>query len=294
MVQPDQPERPRGQLVEVPVRPREDGAAGYGRVTAAVEPPAWGLKKYLAHWNVWARRGYVDMVETMDYEPRKYFDKELKESLNFVPSGFPLLAGIDAAGNSMKDVITDIRDSRVYDSAGEVIWYYRPISSSAALMKLKSSVFQHRTLPSFDDLVIDSRSSAGFQKTGVWSRHVGGFRGGYLSGRAADGDTAIFSTRILRSGFYSLYGYWSGNSASNCSRVVVRTTAGSLFHQDLINEKSNLNSWNYLGGFHLNSGDTVKIRLYGKGGGHLIADAFRFRRRGSGAPDQRSGVRQRK
>lgn len=247
-------------------------------ITAAVDPPAWGLYKYLASWNVWSENNYVDMVDPMLYEPTTYFDSELKGCLSFVPPGFKVNAGIDVTGNSLNDAISEIRDARENGAAGEVIWYYTPISSPADLAKLKSEVFTAKTLPSFDDLVMDNSSGGLFRTVGTWTTQRGGYKSTYLTGAASAGDTAIFSVRVLRSGTYTLYGYWSGDSATNCARAIVQTGTGAFVKADTIDQKLNLNTWSYIDKFNLNSGDIATIKLSGAGGGNLVADAFRLRR----------------
>ncbi len=247
-------------------------------ITAAVDPPAWGLYTYLSSWDVWSKNNYVDMVDPMLYEPTTYFDSELKGCISFVPPGFKVNAGIDATNNSLNDVVSEIRDARANGAAGEVIWYYTPISSPADLATLKSEVFTAKTLPSYDDLVMDNSSSGLFRTVGSWTTERGGYKSTYLTSQAAAGDTAFFSVRVLRSGTYTLYGYWSGDSATNCARAIVQTSTGAFVKLDTVDQALNLNSWSYVDKFDLNSGDNVTIKLSGTGGGNLVADAFRLRR----------------
>ncbi|MDR3627772.1 MAG: T9SS type A sorting domain-containing protein, partial [Ignavibacteriaceae bacterium] len=130
-----------------------------------------------------------------------------------------------------------------------------------------------------DDLIIDNSTSKLFSTIGTWTSTSGGYKNTYQKADAANGDTAYYKVRILRSGQYLLYGYWGGDSASNSGNVIV--DASSLYNAnetDTINQKLHLNNWNYISKFNFISGDTVTIKLYGTGGGSLIADAFRLKR----------------
>ncbi len=247
-------------------------------MAAAVVPPAWGLNNYLAAWNVWAKDSYVDMVEPMLYEPPLYFGSELQGCISVAPPGFKVSAGTDASGNSLSDVISEIRTARADGAAGEVVWYYTPISSASALATIKSQVFTAKTLPAFDDLVMDNNSNGLFHSAGTWTLQRGGYKGNYVVGQAVAGDTAYFTVRVLRSGDYTLYGYWSGDSATNSPQAIVSMTSGSFAKTDTVDQQLNLNEWSFVDKFFLNSGDTAVIKLAGSDGSNLIADAFRLRR----------------
>jgi uncharacterized lipoprotein YddW (UPF0748 family) len=248
-------------------------------VAAAVAPPAWGQFKYLEQWDEWANKSYIDIVEPMLYVPPGDFDYELKGCLSYVPPGFKLSAGISATdGNSVQDAISEIQDARSNGVAGEVIWYYTPVSTANALAALKSGAFASKTLPSYDDLLMDNGSAGLFATIGQWVTKPGGYNGSYVASEAVEGDTAIFTVRVLRSGRYSLYGYWSGDSATNCSTVLVNTSTAKFSKQDTVNQKINMNVWAYVDKFWLDSGDTVRIKLSGTGAGYIIGDAFRLRR----------------
>ena len=247
-------------------------------VSAAVDPPYYGLK--LESWGAWAENSYVDILEPMLYMSKGYFDSQLQWCIGNVPSGFQLSAGIaiNSAG-SVANAIYEMQDARQRDVAGIVVWYYGYMLSYAdALTDLESQVFTDKTLPSYDDLLIDNGDQGQFRTTGTWATDSGGYGGTYQSAPAVQGNEAIYSIRILRNGNYTLYGYWSGDSSSNCSRALVLTSTSTISKTDTINQKLNLNSWQFVDKFSLNSGDTVRIKLVGSGGGNLIANAFRLRR----------------
>lgn len=248
-------------------------------VAAAVAPPSWGRYKYLEQWDEWTNNSYIDIVEPMLYVPPGDFDYELMSCLSYVPHGFKLSAGISATGgNSVQDAISEIKDARSNGVTGEVIWYYSPISQPGVLAELKSEVYTSRTLPSYDDLVMDNGISGLFSTVGQWATNQGGYNGTYVSSAAVSGDTAVFLVRILRSGSYSLYGYWGGDTATNSSRVIVNTITPKFSRVDTVDQRKNLSKWTFVDKFWLDSGDTVRIKLSGRDGGNIIADAFRLRR----------------
>ncbi len=248
-------------------------------VTGAVPPPY--MSSYmLESWGDWARKGYVDMLEPMLYVRTKDFRHQMKLCDDNVPQGFLLSPGIaiSSAGSAAKTVY-EIKDAMNMGASGVAIWYYNYLLSYPdALKDLKSEVFREKALPSYDDLVMDNARSGMFRSVGSWTTQRGGYDGTYLSARAVKGNTAIFSVRVVRSGKYSFYGYWGGDSASNCSRAVVKVSAPGLSRSFRANEGMNLNAWSRLGEFHLNTGDTVTVRLSGTDGKVLVADAFRLRR----------------
>ncbi len=248
-------------------------------VTAAVPPPY--MSSYmLESWGVWAKSGYLDMAEPMLYLTTGDFPNQMNLCRNYIPPGFQLSPGVDmSSAGSVANTISEIQDATKNNVAGVTVWYYGYLLSYPnAFDELKSQVFPEKTLPSYDDLVMDNASPALFRSTGSWTSDRGGYNDSYLSAQAVKGDTAIFSVRILRSGNYTLYGYWTGDSTSNCPDVIVRTTTATLAKSDTIDEKTDLNTWNYVDKFHLNSDDTITVKLTGTGGGNLIADAFRLRR----------------
>lgn len=247
-------------------------------VSAAVDPPYYGVK--LESWGGWAQNSYVDILEPMLYMSLGYFDSQLQWCMGNVPPGFQLSAGvaINSAG-TVANAISEMQDAVQRGTAGIVVWYYGYLLSyQGALTNLKSEVFTDKPLPSYDDLIIDNADKGQYSVTGLWTNETGGYGGTYQSASAVQGDSAIYSVRILRSGNYTLYGYWSGDSSSNCSRALVLTSTSTISKTDTINQKLNLNSWQFVDKFSLNSGDTVRIKLVGSGGGNLIADAFRLRR----------------
>ncbi len=249
-------------------------------VTAAVDPPYYGQQWKLESWDVWSKNNYVDMLEPMLYMSTSIYDSQLEWCIGNVPSGFRLSAGIGISyAGSVANAISEIRDTRAKGVTGIVIWHYgNLLSYPGALTQLKTQAFTQNTLPSYDDLLIDDVGQGQFHTTGTWNAESGGYGGTYRSASAVQGDTALFSERVLRSGNYALYGYWSGDSVSNCSRATVQTTTSTVSKTDTINQKLNLNSWQYVDTFYLNSGDTVDVKLSGVGGGNLIADAFQLRR----------------
>ena len=247
-------------------------------VSAAVDPPYYGVK--LEDWGAWAKDSYVDILEPMLYMSTGYFDSQLQWCMGNVPSGFQLSAGvaINSAG-SVASAISEMQDARRRGAAGIVVWYYGyMLSYPDALTDLESQVFTGKTLPSYDDLLMDDSDQGQYRTTGTWSTENGGYGGSYQSAQAVEGNEAIYSVRVLRSGNYSLYGYWSGDSSSNCSQVIVHTITSAMSKTDTVDEQKNMNTWEYVDGFQLNSGDTVSVELSGTSGGNLVADAFRLRR----------------
>ncbi|MGC8654852.1 MAG: T9SS type A sorting domain-containing protein, partial [Candidatus Kryptoniota bacterium] len=77
---------------------------------------------------------------------------------------------------------------------------------------------------------------------------------------------------------YTLYGYWSGDSISNCRSVVVHLSTNSLSMVDTVDQSKGIDNWNLVTETFLNSGDTVRVTIGGAGSGNVIADAFRLRR----------------
>ena len=248
-------------------------------VVSAAVPPPYMSSYMLESWDVWAKSGYLDMAEPMLYLNTSDFDNQMSLCSNYIPQGFQLSPGIDmSSAGSVANTIYEIRDALSRNVAGVTIWYYGYLSTYPdAFADLKSEVFPEKTLPSYDDLVLDN-SGASLRYTGTWTTERGGYNGSYLSAQAVQGDTAIYSVRILRSGEYTLYGYWGGDSSSNCPNAIVRTSTNAFVKSDTVSEETDLSTWTYIDRFQLNSGDTVTIRLSGTGGGSLIADAFRLRR----------------
>ncbi len=247
-------------------------------VTGAVPPPY--MSSYmLESWNDWAKKGYVDMLEPMLYVNTSDFDHQMKLCDGYVPQGFQLTPGIaiSSAGSTQKTIV-EIKDAQRMGAAGVTIWYYNYLLSYHALADLKSEAFPEKTLPSYDDLLMDNVSGCMFRLTGSWTTRRGGYSGTYFAARAVKGDTAIFSVRVLRSGKYSLYGYWDGDSFSSRARPTVRVATPGLAKSFAVDQQKNLSTWSYLDRFYLNSGDTVTVKLFGTDGKTLVADAFRLRR----------------
>ena len=252
-------------------------------VVSAAVPPPYMSGYSLESWSVWADSGYVDVMEPMLYLSPSSFSTELSISDTYVPNGFQIFPGVDiGTAGSFTKALTEMTDATSGGAEGVVIWYYGYLLSyPGAFTSLKSQLFPEKTLPSFDDLIIDNYGGGVFRTTGSWDTQrggLGGYGGTYMAAPATSGDTAIFSQRIYRSGNYDLYGYWPGDSSSNCARAVVQVAASNLNRVDTVDQKLDLNSWDYIDRVYLNSGDVVSIRLFGTGGGNLVANAFRLRR----------------
>jgi uncharacterized lipoprotein YddW (UPF0748 family) len=258
-------------------------------VTGAVWPP-YGMQSVLQRWDVWAREGYVDLLEPMLYLPTTDFPSQMQLCNTLIPNGFKLYAGIGVGvygAGSIANVITEIRDARKAHASGEVLFYYGSLGQYS-LNSLKDSVYQSPTLSSHNDLLIDNWMPGVFSKEGSWTLMNGGYgavhqpRGGYgptyYMAFASSANRAMYAFRILRSGHYSLYGFWSGDSSSNCRSVFVDVVSGSFSKIDTIDQSKNLNTWNFVDGFSFNTGDTVRVTVRGSGIGNVIADAFRLRR----------------
>ena len=252
-------------------------------VVSAAVPPPYMSSYSLEAWSVWADSGYVDVMEPMLYLSPSSFNTELSVSDTYVPNGFQIFPGVDiSTAGSFSNALTEMTDATKSGAEGVVIWYYGYlVSYPGAFSTLKSQIFPEKTLPTFDDLIMDNYGGGVFRTTGSWTAQrggLGGYGGTYMEAPAVAGDTAIFSQRIYRSGSYDLYGYWPGDSSSNCGQVEVHVVASNLEQVDTLDQKSDLNSWNYIDRVYLNSGDIVSVELSGTGGGNLIANAFRFRR----------------
>jgi len=252
-------------------------------VTGAVVPPYMmygGDQDKLQGWDVWAKNGYVDMLEPMLYLTTGDFPYQMSKSMSYVPSGFNLAAGIaiDVSG-SVNNAINEIQRARTSGSTGQTIWYYGYLLSYAnAISLFKTNVYQNNVATTFDDLIMDDAAKGLFSSTGTWTNVQGGFNGTYKKAAATVGDTAIYKVRILRDGLYNIYGYWSGDSVSNSSKVFVDITTKSNHFVETINQKAGLSQWNYVKKMNLVSGDTVVAKLYGNDGASIIADAFRIKR----------------
>lgn len=257
-------------------------------VTGAVFSPygRWGV---LQAWDVWARMGYVDLLEPMLYLPPTSFSYQLQLCNTLVPDGFKLYTGIgvgDYGAGPISNVVTEIRDARKAHASGQVMFYYGSLGKYS-LDYLKDSVYQSFTLPSHDDLLIDNWMPGVFSKEGSWTLMDGGYgpvyrpRGGYgptyYMSSASSANRAMYAFRILRSGRYSLYGFWAGDSSSNCKSVVIDIVSGSFSKVDTIDQSKKLNEWNFIDKFHFDSGDSVIVTISGNGNGNVIADAFRLR-----------------
>ncbi len=249
-------------------------------VVSSAVPPPYMSNYMLESWDIWAKSGYLDMAEPMLYLNTGDFDNQMSLCSDYIPQGFQLSPGIDmSSAGSVSNTIYEIQDAVRRGVSGVTIWYYGYLSTYAnAFAELKSSVFPTKTAPSYDDLVMDNFAAGTFRSTGSWMTQRGGYGGNYVLARAVYGDTAIFSVRILRSGSYSLYGYWSGDSSSNCADAIVQTGTLHILRSDTVDQTKDLNTWSYIDKFQLNSGDTVTVKLFGASGGNLIADAFRLRR----------------
>lgn len=258
-------------------------------VTCAVWPP-YGMQGVLQQWDVWAKNNYVDLLEPMLYLPTSDFPNQMQRSSNLVPDGFKLYAGIGTDGygaGSITNVITEIRSARSAHAAGQVLFYYGSLSQGD-LSLLRDSVYQSVTLPSHDDLLVDNWMPGVFSLEGSWVLTNGGYgatyraRGGYgptyFVAQAAPGNQATYTFRVLRSGNYTLYGYWSGDSSSNCRSVVVKLSSNSVSRVDTVDQSRGLDSWNFVNEVFLNAGDSVRVTISGAGSGNVVADAFRLRR----------------
>ncbi len=251
-------------------------------VVSAAVPPPYMSSYSLENWSLWTDSGYVDAVEPMLYLSSGSFGSELSVCRTYVPNGFEMFPGVDiSTAGSFSNALNEMKDA-VAGDPGLIIWYYGYLlSSPGSFATLKSDLFTVKTLPSFDDIIIDNYGAGEFHTTGSWSTErggLGGYGGTYLSAAAVPGDTAIFSQRIFRSGSYDLYGYWPGDSSSNCADVVVQAVTNEFSNVDTIDEKFNISAWHYIENLYLNSGETVNIKLYGNDVGNLIANAFRLRR----------------
>jgi len=257
-------------------------------VTGAVFPP-YAKQSVLQAWDVWARMGYVDLLEPMLYLPPTGFRDQLQLCNSLIPNGFKLYAGIgvgDYGAGPIANVITEIRDARKAHASGEVMFYYGSLGKYN-LDILRDSVYVSPTLPSHDDLLIDNWMPGVFSKEGSWTLMDGGYgpvyrpRTGYgptyYMASASSANRAMYTFRVLRSGRYSLYGFWSGDSVSNCKSVVLDIVSGSFSKVDTIDQSKRLNEWNFVDAFQFESGDTVAVTIYGGGAGNVIADAFRLR-----------------
>ena len=248
-------------------------------VTGAVPPPY--MSSYmLESWGEWAKKGYVDMLEPMLYVNTHDFDHQMRLSADYVPQGFQLSPGIaiSSAGSAAKTVY-EIKDAMRMGASGVAIWYYNYLLSyKDALADMKLQAFPEKAMPGYDDLIMDTDGSGMFKCSGVWTLQRGGYDGTYLSAPAIKGDTAEFSVRVLREGDYALYGYWSGNPRLNSSDATVRISTSALARSYTVNEEKNINSWMKLDNYHLNSGDTLTVKLFGTDGRQLVANAFRIRR----------------
>ncbi len=248
-------------------------------VSAAVPPPY--MESYmLESWDVWAKKGYVDMVEPMLYLPVGSFSSQLNLCKKNVPAGFKMDPGVDInSAGSVANTIAEIKAVKNNGIGGQNIWYYGYILSNPGIMtNLKSSLYAEKTAPDYDDLLIDNTSGGVFQTTGSWINNRGGYGSTFEKSTAQSGDTATYYFRILRSGKYSLFGIWAGDSVSNTSQALIKINSKTLNKVDTLNQKTNLNQWNFVDQFNLNSGDTVTIKVCGNDGATLIADAFRLKR----------------
>ncbi len=251
-------------------------------LSGAVVPPymmAGQSQDKLQEWDLWADSGYVDLLEPMMYMTLSDFKSSLPSLKYLVPNNFYLYPGIARfAAGRMSDLVEEINYTRQLGWQGEIIWYYGALQSRGALDSLKSLAYLSKTSPSHDDLVVDDMTSGAFSKKGSWTSFRGGYRGTYSVSKSSTANSATYTFRILRSGNYSLYGFWSGDSNSNCKSVAINIVSGSFSKVDTVDQSKNLNTWNFIDNFSLTSGDTVSVTIEGTGNGDVVADAFRLRR----------------
>ena len=250
-------------------------------VSGAVDP--WGLpglpSDNLQEWNVWADSGYVDLLEPETYWDVAAYEAEVPPLQRIVPENFYLYTGIALnQTGSAENTITEIDFARQQGWEGEAIWYYGYLEQNGYSDSLRNSVYQTVTLSSHDDILIDNTTQGAFSTQGTWSLANGGYRGSYYVSTSSHSNSATYAFRILRSGRYSLYGFWSGDSSTNCRSVLVDVVSGSFSKVDTVDQLKGLDTWNFVDGFPLNSGDTVRVTVSGGGTGNVIADAFRLRR----------------
>lgn len=250
-------------------------------VSAAVDP--WGLpglpSTNLQEWNVWADSGYVDALEPETYWDISAYESEVPPLRNLVPKNFYLYSGIALnQTGSTENTVKEIEFARDDGWQGETIWYYGYLDQNGYADSLRDAVYQTVTLPSHDDILVDNSTPGSFSTSGSWAQESGGYRGTYEAASASNSNSATYSFRMLRSGRYSLYGYWAGDSTANCKSVLLKVMSGSFTKVDTIDESRGLDTWNLVDVFPLNSGDTVRVTVSGSGGGSVIADAFRLRR----------------
>lgn len=248
-------------------------------VVSGAVPPPWMANSTLEEWSDWADSGYIDLAEPMMYFTLSDWDLSYPLWKHMVPSNFYLYPGISiAAAGGIQNAITEIRSARQQGLQGETLWYYGYLQGNGYLGSLRNSVYQSVTLPSHDDILVDNATQGAFSTQGSWTLVNGGYRGSYLVSTSSTSNSATYAFRILRSGDYSMYGFWSGDSSSNCRSVLVNVVSGSISKVDTVDQSKGLNTWNLVDGFSLNSGDTVRVTMVGSGSGNVIADAFRLRR----------------
>lgn len=255
-------------------------------VTGACVPPYMmygGDQDKLQGWDVWAKNSYVDMLEPMLYLTTTDFPYQMGRCISYVPAGFNLSAGIAInSSGSVENAISEMFKARTAGATGQVVWYYGYLLSYTNAMSLfKSNIFQTTTAPAYDDLVMDDNSKGLVSTKGTWQSLSGGYKNNYRKAAAVQGDTAIYKVRILRDGTYSIYGYWTGDSASNTGYASIDISTKSIHVVNSVNQKKGIEKWNFVNKLILNSGDTVTIKLSGSDGSDLIADAFRVKRGGS-------------
>lgn len=250
-------------------------------VSGAVDP--WGLpglpSDNLQQWNAWADGGYVDALEPETYWDIQSYKAEVPHLRTIVPDNFYLYSGIALNHTgSAENTIQEIEFARADGWEGETFWYYGYLENYGYVDSLVSEVYPTETLPSHDDLLVDNTTAGAFSTEGTWTKISGGYQGSYDDASSSGANSATYSFRILRSGRYMLYGYWSGDSSGNSSAVELSVSSPNIARSDTINEKTDLNTWNYVDVFDLASGDTVHITVKGVTPGNVIADAFRLRR----------------
>lgn len=250
-------------------------------ISGAVVPPymmAGQGQDKLQEWDVWADSAYVDLLEPMMYLPVYDFGASLPSLKSLVPSNFYLYPGIavNAAG-SIRNTVTEIASARQLGLQGHTIWYYGYLQSGG-IDSLRNAAYPSAAMPSHDDLIVDNATPALFAVQGVWTSVSGGYHGSYVVSQAANANVASYAFRILRSGRYSLYGYWEGDSAKNCKTVVVNTKSLADSKTDTVDQSKSTGGWNFVQNLACASGETLSVTVTGTGGGDVIADAFRLRK----------------
>lgn len=246
-------------------------------VSAAVVPPYMigGSQDKLQQWPVWADSGYVDFLEVMLYLNDRDYPHQLRQARGLVDDDFPIYSGIDNSRSF--DLLGQIEETRNQGVEGVIIWDARGALTESDSALLGSGLFSEPSLPPFDDIRVDD-DKASF--TGPWTTIDAGYGGSARELAEGTSGVAHYAITPVRSGWYALEGWWpaqTGVSDRTPITITSSTDGGELPLTTEVDQRTG-ETWTWVAGDHVESGDTLFVSVGAAASGSALADAFRLRR----------------